>query len=201
MEMRMARVLGMSGLLLVGALGCNKVSKDNSKVLASVGGEKITEVYFAETVRSLVGDEAKSKDLLGNEAMKEERNQLLNGLATQKALILFAKAEGIDKDPKIKIAVDQAIANAYAQAMIERRLSKGEPTEAQLKAIYDDYVTQSKASGAGAPPPPPFAQVKDQLVPLWKRQQGKVASDTLLTQLKQKYPVTFAPDYKPAQAR
>ena len=42
MEMRAALTMGMCGVL-VAALGCGKVSKDNSKVVASVGAEQITE--------------------------------------------------------------------------------------------------------------------------------------------------------------
>ena len=76
MEMRYARMFGMCGLVVV-ALGCSKVSKDTSKVLANIGGEKITEKAFGEAVRAITGDEAKANDLLTNPALKEQRNQFL----------------------------------------------------------------------------------------------------------------------------
>jgi len=65
MEMRTARMMGMCGMLVLGALGCGKVSKDNSPVVASVGGEKITETAFAATVNAYLGDAAKAKRQLG----------------------------------------------------------------------------------------------------------------------------------------
>jgi hypothetical protein len=198
MEMRMARMLGMSGLLVLGALGCGKVSGDHSKVIANVGNEKITEKAFGDTVKALVGDEVKAKELLTSEAARDQRNQILEQMVTQKALMRFAKSEGLDKDPKVQLAAEAAVANVYAKALIDKRMVAAEPTEAQLKALYDDFVKQSEAAGQKGGVPP-FEQVKAQLPELWKRKQGQQASDTLLTQLKQLYPVVFAPEYKPSQ--
>jgi len=198
MAMRAAKMLGMSGLLVLGTLACSKASADHSKVVASVGPEKITEKAFADTVRIMVGDEAKAKDVLTSEAARPQRNQLLETIVTQKALLRFAKSEGLDKDPKVQLAVEAATAQVYFQAMMEKRAASVEPTEAQLKALYDDYVKQADAAGQKASVPP-FEQVKAQLPQLWKRKQGQAASDMLLTQLKQRYTVVFAPEYKPAQ--
>ena len=50
MEMRAARMMGICGLLVLGALGCSRVSKDHSVVVASVGGEKITQTAFSAMV-------------------------------------------------------------------------------------------------------------------------------------------------------
>ena len=200
MAMRMAGILGLGSLLVMGALGCGKISGDHSAVVASVGGEKITQTAFEKIVHTVVGDEAKVKEILGTEPGKEQRNAILEQVVTQKALMAFAKSEGLDKDPKVQLAVEAAVANVYATTLIERRTAAGEPTEAQLKGLYDDFVKQSEAAGQkGAVPP--FEQVKAQLPALWKRKQGQQASDTLLTQLKQKYPVVFAPEYRPAQGR
>jgi hypothetical protein len=200
MEMRTARMLGMSGLLVLGTLGCGKVSGDHSKVVASVGGEKITEKEFGNTVRTLVGDEAKSKELLASDTAKEQRNQILGQMVNQKALLRFAKAEGLDKDPKIKLSVEAAIAQVYYQALIDRRSAATEPTEAQLKALYDEVAKQREQAGqTGALPP--YEQVKGQLPAVWKRKQGQEASELLLTQLAEKYPVVFAPEYRPVQGR
>ena len=197
MAMRMAKMLGMSGLLVLGTLACGKFSSDHSKVVASVGPDKITEKAFGDIVRLLIGDDAKAKDMLTSEAARAQRNQLLENMVTQKALLRFGKSEGLDKDPKVQLAVDAAIANVYAQTLIEKRSVAVEPTEAQLKGLYDDFVKQAEAAGQKGTVPP-FEQVKGQLPQLWKRKQGQQASDMLLTQLKQKYPVVFAPEYKPA---
>jgi hypothetical protein len=198
MEMRAARRLGLGGLAVLGLLGCGKVSDDHGKVLATVAGEKITEQAFDTTVRAFLGDEAKAKDLLTNTAMREQRNQILGTLVNQKALLAWAKAEGLDKDPKVQIEVTSALANAYFQVLVERLVSKAEPTDDQLKAVYDEYAAQAKAANQ-AQGLPPFEQVKGQLPSLWKRKQTQIARDALLAQLNQRYPVVFDPDYRPAQ--
>jgi hypothetical protein len=198
MEMRRARLMGMCGLLVVG-MGCGKVSKDNSKVVASVGGEKITEKAFDDTVRVYLGDAAKAKDLLDNEAMREQRNQVLGSLVIQKALMQYVKAQGLDKDPQVQLQVASATAGAYFQILVDRLAAKAEPTDAQLKIFYDDLVLQAKASNQAANIPP-FEQVKPQLPAAWKQKQAATVRATVQTELSQKYPVTYAPGYQPGQA-
>ena len=197
MEMRTARMLGMGGLLLVCGMGCGKFSRDHSKVVASVGGEKITEKSFAEAVRTVVGDEVKANELLTSAAARESRNQFLDQMVTQKALLRFAKGEGLDKDPKVKMALEVAMANVYYQALIERRVGKVEPTEAQIKVVYDEILKERTAAGQAAAVPS-FEQAKAQLPAMWKQKQAEQASVLLLLQLKKS--VVFAPEYRPAQA-
>jgi hypothetical protein len=199
MEMRRARVMGMCGLLVV-VMGCGKVSKDNSKVVASVGAEKITENAFDDTVRTVVGDAAKSKDLLTNEAMREQRNQILGNMVNEKALLQYVKAQGLDKDPQVQLQVTSAMADAYFQILMLRITSKAEPTDAQLKLFYDELVVRAKASNQAANIPP-FEQVKAQLPAAWKQKQAAAARETVLTELNQKYPVTFAPGFQPGPAQ
>jgi len=197
MEVGKARTIGIGILLAFGLMGCGKVSKDNTRVLASVGGEKITQQAFAETVRLYLG-ETKAKDVLTNTALREQRNQILGTLVNQKALMQWVKAEGLDRDPKVQIEITSALAGAYFQILTDRLVPKAEPTDAELKAFYDDYLLQAKAAGQGAQVPP-FDQVKAQLPAAWKQRQTQVARESLLTQLNQRYPVVFDPDYRPNQ--
>jgi hypothetical protein len=149
-------------------------------------------------VNDYFGDPAKAKDLLTNPKMQEQRNQFLGTLVNQKALMQFVKLDGLDKDPKARIEVESAIANAYFQLEAERLVAKAEPTDADLKAFYDDYVLQAKAANQAAGLPT-FEQVKAQLPGAWKRKQQQQAREALLTQLNQKCPVVFAPEYRPNQ--
>jgi len=198
MGMRAARWLGVCGVLALAALGCNKVSKDNSTVVASVGGEKITETAFTTTVNNYLGDPAKAKEFLTSQTLHEQRNQFLGTLVNQKALLQYVKNEGLDKDPKAQIEVQSAIANAYFQMLADRLMPKDEPTDAQLKAFYDDYVTQAKAANQAAGLPS-YDQVKAQLPGAFKRRQAQLAREALLGQLNQKCPVVFAEGYRPTQ--
>jgi len=198
MEMRAARMLGMCGVLVAGALGCSRVSKDTSPVVASVNGEKITVTAFNAAVNDYLGDPAKAQDLLTNPKMREQRNQFLGTLVNQKALMQYVKAEGMDKDPRARLEVESAVANTYFQLLAEKLVSKAEPTDADLKDFYDQMAGQAKAANQGAQVPA-FEQVKAQLPAAWKRQQAQQAQQTLLTQLNQKCPVVFDPEYRPNQ--
>jgi len=194
MEMRSARTLGMCGLVIV-ALGCGKVSKDNTKVLANVGGEKVTEKSFGDAVRVLVGDDAKANDLLTNPATREQRNRFLSEYVDQKMLAKYGEKQGLDKDPKAKMMVEAAKANAYGQILLERRIAKGEPTEAQLKAFYDKFAAKAKAEGHDQGFPP-YEAVKAQLPQAWKAEQAKTASQGLLDEARAQVPTTVDPMWK-----
>jgi hypothetical protein len=195
MDMRAARLMGMGGLVVLGLLGCGKVSEDHGKVLATVAGEKITEKAFADTVQNVMGDQG--KDLLSNPANKERRNQILGTLVNQKAILAWAKEKGLDKDPKVQIEVSSAVANAYFNILLEKSSANAEPTDEQLRELYDQVLAQAKAANQ-AQGIPPFEQVKGQLPALWKQRHMQDARERVLNELNAKYPVVFDPDYRPA---
>lgn len=198
MKLCRAHWIGMAGLALTAALGCNKVSKDTSKVIASVAGEKITEKAFAETIKAMVPEEAKAKEILTSEALRDKRNEVLGQLAKAKALIQMGKTMGLDKDPGVKLRLEQATAQAYVQVLMEQRINKGQPTEADLKAAYDELVAERKTQGQ-ADGIPPFEQVKAQMPMLYKQRQEAKVFEQLMKEATQKAPITYADDYKPAQ--
>jgi len=109
MKLRCAHGIGMAALALVASLGCHKFSRDNSKVIANVAGEKITEKSFAETIKAMVPDEAKAKDILSSEALHDKRNEFLGQIAKAKALVLLGKAQGLDKDPAVKLRLESLL--------------------------------------------------------------------------------------------
>lgn len=197
MDMRCARLIGMCGLVVV-ALGCSKVSKDTSKVLANIGGEKITEKAFSEAVRTLVGDEAKANELLTSPALKEQRNRFLAEFVDQKVMVKFGDKQGLEKDAKARLLVEAAKSNAYGQILMEKAISKIEPTEAQLKAFYDKVAASAKAAGQDKGFPT-YEQAKPQLPNAWKREQLKDASQNLLKDAKAQVPTTIDPAWRAAE--
>ena len=198
MKLRCAHGIGMAALALVASLGCHRFSRDNSKVIANVAGEKITEKTFAETIKAMVPDEAKAKDILSSEALHDKRNEFLGQIAKAKALVLLGKAQGLDKDPAVKLRLEQMTAQAYVQTLMERRLAKAQPTDAELKATYDELVAERKAQGQ-ADGIPPFEQVKAQMPMLWKQRQESKVFEQLMKEATQRYQITYADAYKPAQ--
>jgi hypothetical protein len=198
MKLRHAHGIGIAGLALVAALGCHKGSKDTSKVLANVAGEKITEKAFAETIKAMLPDEAKAKEVLTSDALRDKRNEFLGQLAKAKALILLGKAQGLDKDPGVQLRLEQMTAQAYVQTFMERRLGKAQPTDAELKATYDELVAERKAQGQEQGIPP-FEQVKAQMPMLYKQRQEAKVFEQLMKEATQKSPITYADGYKPVQ--
>jgi hypothetical protein len=206
MKMRTTLWMGMGGLMVLGFLGCSKGPKDESLVLATVAGEKITKAQFEEIVKVMIGDEKQAGDLLKGEsnAAKEQRNQLLDSLTMQKSIIQLAKQEGLDKDTKTRFILEQNTAQLYLKTLVDRRLHKGgpepEPTDADLKTIYDQGIAQRKAAGQ-TKDLPTFDQVKPQLVAGWKQNKQQERSETefkaLIAEMRQKYPATFTDGYKP----
>ncbi len=197
MNLRHAHRMGMAGLALVAALGCHKGSRDTSKVIANVAGEKITEKAFSETIKAMVPDEAKAKEVLTSQALHDKRNEFLGQLAKAKAMVVLGKSQGLDKDPGVMLRIEQATAQAYVQTLMERRI-KAQPTEADLKTTYDELLAERKAQGQEKGVPP-FEQVKAQMPMLWKQRQEAKVFEQLMKEATQKSPITYADDYKPAQ--
>jgi hypothetical protein len=186
----MRKPIALGGLLLF-TLACNKTSADNSRVLANVGGEKITELDFKNTLAGVV-PAAQLKQVLEDPQAASARARMLAQLAQQRAMIALGRAEGVDKETAVRLQIDEATAKAYAQQLIQRRMPAQEPTEAQLQDLYRQIVAQRQAMGQ-AQAIPPFEQVKAQLIPAWKQQQ---AEKSLEQDLKEKIPTTLAEDMK-----
>jgi len=195
MKIRMGHVAGAASLVALMALGCSKVSKDTSAVVASVGGEKITLNQFAALIKAAAGDEARAKEVLSGESMREQRNHFLESLVQDKAVIQLAKAQGLDQDPKVKAQLEQVSARVYMQTLIEKRA--GEPSDVELKAMLEKLMAAQ--AGPGKPPvqAPPFEAVKPQLVNLWRQEKMQTLVDTVLKDAQQKSPVTYSEGYKP----
>lgn len=190
--------LGIAVLALAGGLGCARMSKDSSKVLASFGSEKITENAFGDMIKIVMPEEAKAKELLTSEAMKSQRNDFLGRITKAKVLIAYGKAQGLDKDPGMQLRLEQMLAQTYLQTLMERRLAKSQPTEAELKATYDELVAERKAQGQ-AEGIPPYEQVKGQMPMIHKQRMESKVFEQVMKEASDKMPITYADDYKPAQ--
>jgi hypothetical protein len=189
-----ALVLG-SALLL--SLACNGGKPDSSRVIANIGGTKITEAEFQEVVRTLSQNPKEAQAFLTDPAARDERANLVSRIAMSRAIAAYAKQTGLDKDPSVKIQLEQQDANVYFQALAKQRLSTAEPTDEQLLAFYKEQVERMKAQGA-AGAPPPFESVKAQVAQGYKQQRMQAVSLDIQKEVKAKVPVTLADDYRPA---
>ena len=179
------------------ALGCKPEKADASRVIANVGGDKITEADFREVVRTLAQTPEESQDFLTNPAARDSRAQLANQIAMSKAIIAYARETGLDQDPALRRQLEQQTAILYFQALAKKRAQTSEPTEAQLKAFYQEQVALLKAQGQ-TQGVPPYEAVKAQLAEGYKRSRIQAVSSEVEKEVKAKVPVTLADDYRPA---
>jgi len=187
----------MGIVLALTLAGCRSASTDTDTVIAKIGTDKITEVQFHDLINALAGDPERASEFLTNETNRGQRNEFLAKYLEGKGLVMLAKDEGLDKDPKIKLQLDDAITQVYVQAFMERRMSDAEPTDAQLRVVYDEIAAQQRAMGVVIPP---FAEARRHLPPLWKQKQQQEAAEALMKEIKAKYPITIADDYKTAES-
>ena len=187
----------IAGAALVFSLACKTSKPDTSRVIANVGGDKITEAEFQDVVKTLSPDPKEAQTFLTDPAARDERAQLASRIAMSRAITTYAKQTGLDQDPSVKRQLEQQQANVYFQALAKKRMTTIEPTDEQLQAFYKEQVDRMKAQGAtGAPPP--FEAVKAQLVQGFKQQRMAAVKDEIQKEVKAKVPVTLADDYRPA---
>lgn len=184
--------------ILALGLSCRTGAGDSSPVVANVAGQKITQKEFEDIVRALAPKPSDAVSLLTDPKMKERRNQWVGNLAEQRALIELAKLEGVDKDVKVRLQAESALAEVYKRAILEKRAASMSAPEADLHAIYDEAVAKQKAAG-GTQPLPPFEAVHTELVQAWQQKQQMKAQERLVTELKQRVPVSYGEGYQPTQ--
>ena len=190
--------IAMAPIFLALILGCGTGSRDSSPVVANVAGQKITQKEFEGIVRALAPKQSDADTLLTDPKMKERRNQWVGNLAEQRALIELARLEGVDKDVKVRLQAESALAEVYKRAIIEKRSAAMAPPEADLHKIYDEAITKQKAAG-NTQPLPPFDAVRAELVQAWQQKQQQQAQERLVKELKERVPVSYGEGYQPNQ--
>jgi hypothetical protein len=190
----------IAGILLVLALaGCRSENTDTSAVIAKIGTEKVTEKQLQDLVNALFGDTEKGIDFVTKEQSLGQRNEFFAKYVEAKGLVMLAKEEGLDEDPKIRLQLDDALTTVYYQALMERRLSNAEPTDAQLREIYNEIAARERTMGGGSIPP--FEEARPHLPQLWKQKRQQEATEALMKEIKEKYPATIADEYKAANGQ
>ena len=185
------------GSALAISMACKTTKPDTSRVIANVGGEKITEAEFQDVVKSLSPDPKEAQTFLTDPAAKAERAQLASRIAMSRAITTYAKQTGLDQDPSVKRQLEQQQANVYFQALAKKRMGTAEPTDEELKGFYTEQVAQMKQAGQ-TQAVPPFEAVKAQLVQGYKQKRMQTMSLEIQKEIKAKVPVTLADDYRPA---
>jgi hypothetical protein len=184
------------GTTLALSLACHSSKPDNSRVIANVGGEKITEAEFQDTVTTLSPDAKEAQTFLTDPAARDERAKLASRIAMSRAIAAYAKQTGLDQEPSVKRQMEQQQANVYFQALAKKRMTTLNPTDQELHDYYQAQVDKMKAQGL-AQGIPPFEAVKAQVAEGWKQQRMQAISQDIQKEIKAKVPITLSDDYRP----
>ena len=191
----MKRIL-LPAAVLAALLGCGHSASqtqaaDASAVLANVNGTRITQAMLEANARMLASDPQQAAAFLTDPAAAPQRAQMVHQMAFQAAMDQIGATEKLDQDPLVQAKLAQAKAAIYAQVLIARAAGDATPTEAQLKAFYDEQVAARKAAGQDKGMPP-YEQVKAVLPRYWQQDQLRKAQDAFQKDLKTRVPVTYA---------
>lgn len=198
----MARWKTLGSLALAGGValswyGCSRFRKSEGAVLAKVGREAVTSMDLKTLIEMNFKDAAMVQKFLTGEENKARRSQAVESMALNRAMLQFGKLQGLEKDPQHRLMLEQAQAQVVYQTLVEKRSAKLEPSEADLKALYDEVAAERKAAGQEKGFPS-FEEAKAQLPMVWKQRQTKKISEEILKEVKAVVPITYSEGYKPA---
>jgi EpsD family peptidyl-prolyl cis-trans isomerase len=113
--------------------GCEKpVTAVKGETVATVAGDKISETELNLAV-SRLGE-------LDETQTAEAKSRLLQALIDQRLVAQAAEKAGLDKDPAVATAMEQASRQVLAEAYAERSFKDvAEPTEAEIAAYYGQH--------------------------------------------------------------
>jgi EpsD family peptidyl-prolyl cis-trans isomerase len=113
------------------------------------GCEKPATAVKGETVATVAGDKISDTELnlavsrlgeLNETQAAEAKTGLLQALVDQRLVAQAAKKAGLDKDPEVAIAMEQASRQVLAEAYVERSFKDvAQPTETEIAAYYEQH--------------------------------------------------------------
>jgi len=120
-------------ILTVLASGCEKpATAVKNEAVVTVDGDKIGEAELNLALSGL--------DALSEAQAAEAKTRLLQALVDQRLVAQAAKNTGLDKDPAVAIAMEQASRQVLAEAYAERSFKDAaQPTEAEIAAYYEQH--------------------------------------------------------------
>jgi peptidyl-prolyl cis-trans isomerase C len=127
-----------TALVLLVALGlliasCERKPADDSKVLATVNGETITENDYENFLR-LRQSQGQQEPMADKE---EERKAVLNELIDRVVLTQHAVEQKLDQDPEVYYLLRRVRENILAQALIRQALRDSPITDEDLKKRFE----------------------------------------------------------------
>ncbi|QSR29431.1 peptidylprolyl isomerase [Nocardioides sp. S5] len=109
-----------------------------------------------------------------------------NGMKTGEELLAAIAQQGMDEET----ARAQVETQVLVEQLVEDESGPFEPTEKELRAIYDDAKKQQAQSEQGGQQIPPFAQVRSQLVEQARAQETGSVAGALVEDLREAAEIT-----------
>ena len=195
--------LAAGALAALAALLCcgHQAAADTSATLANVNGTRITQAQLEARARTLSTDPKAVQDFLSDPKYLPQRVQLVHQLAFEAAMDQIAAKNGLDQDPAAKALMAKERASVLANVLVSRAAGNATPTEAQLKAFYDELVAARKATGQ-AQGLPDFETIKanPQFAEAYTQAQFQKAGEVFQKDLKAQIPVTYSEGFQASDA-
>ncbi len=132
-------VLGMMLVLVMtscskeeSAAAAGKAVADNSPVVATVGGEKITEADI-ESFLSQIPEQARARY-----ASPEGKKEFVTSLTEIKVMAIEAKKKGLDKNPDVKRKIDFMSDQLLARDLAESSFEQIKVSDEEISAFYNE---------------------------------------------------------------
>lgn len=132
------RLFALALLVIAGfSIGaCDKKSVDESKVLATINGQPLTEDEFQQYLQL-----RQSREPIADK--EKERKVVLDEMIDRVLLAQRAEATGIDQDPEVRNLLKRLRENLLVQSMIRKMLKDGPITDDELKTRFQTEVDQT----------------------------------------------------------
>lgn len=190
----------LAAAALLALLGCNSAPQEAGAVLFNVNGKKYTEAELRDLAMAL--NPTQAQGFLSRPDMAAERVNFVVGLAQDQAVLAFAKKTGMAEGPAYQMLAAKAQAQALMQLMVTQRV--GEPSEDQLREVYNGFKAQNaKGGNAQGFPTQEDAMgnpaLRAQLANAWKQKRTQEAMQEVMKEIRSQVPMTFAEGYQPAE--
>ena len=124
---------------LLGLSACHPkspASGASAAAVASVNGVPITRQFYDAYIKMISGGRT-SSDLT-----PRQRALVLDGLIRAEAVAQQADKDGLNKEPHTQAMLELARLNILEQALSDKYLADHEPTDTDLKTVYDQQVAK-----------------------------------------------------------
>jgi peptidyl-prolyl cis-trans isomerase C len=128
-------ILLLSTGLVLGA--CGKKSPDDSKVLASVNGESITEKDYEDYLRARQAQQPPIPD------KEKEKKVVLDEMVNRVLLVQSAIDQKVDQELDVYFQIKRQRENVLARAMLRKYLSDNPISDEEVKKRFDEVTEKA----------------------------------------------------------